>query len=68
MPSFISPLIVTKQDIKIFRPIYLDIADYGIELFDKDGSLQGSEAERTVERLMPKTEKIVALCKKEVGR
>jgi predicted nucleotidyltransferase len=39
LPSFFSPVVLTIPETTVFRPIYLDIVDYGVKLFDEDGSL-----------------------------
>ncbi|MGC8547841.1 MAG: nucleotidyltransferase domain-containing protein [Candidatus Micrarchaeia archaeon] len=37
---YISPLIVSEEELKDFDPIFFDIADFGIILFDTDGSIK----------------------------
>ncbi len=36
---YISPTIVSKNDLDDFKPIYLDVADYGIVLLNKGGTI-----------------------------
>lgn len=35
LPSLISPVILSVDDLKTFRPFYLDLADYGVVLYEK---------------------------------
>ncbi len=39
LPSLISPVVLSDDKIKNFSPFYLDLADYGIILYEKNGSL-----------------------------
>ncbi len=39
LPTFISPIVLESEDLKKFRPIYLDFLDYGIALFERDNVL-----------------------------
>lgn len=35
LPSLISPMVLDTKDLETFRPLYLDLADYGIILYEK---------------------------------
>ena len=37
LPSLISPMFLTLKEVESIRPIFFDIVDYGICLFDKNG-------------------------------
>ncbi len=36
---YISPFVLNRDDLKEFSPIYLDILDYGIQLYQRDSTL-----------------------------
>jgi len=36
LPSFISPILLSVDELRKFRPFYLDLADYGVILYEKD--------------------------------
>lgn len=36
LPSLISPILLSVEDLKTFRPFYLDVADYGVVLYEKE--------------------------------
>ena len=41
LPSSISPLIRRKEELNSFQPIYLDLLDYGVVLYDYADTLRG---------------------------
>lgn len=36
LPSFISPVLLSVDELRKFRPFYLDLADYGVILYERD--------------------------------
>jgi predicted nucleotidyltransferase len=39
LPSLVCPILIGMQDTKRFRPLYLDLADYGIILYERESAL-----------------------------
>lgn len=39
--NYLSPTIVSIEDLNEFKPLYLDVADYGIVLYDPEGIVEG---------------------------
>ncbi|MEM3572359.1 MAG: nucleotidyltransferase domain-containing protein [Candidatus Micrarchaeaceae archaeon] len=35
LPSLVSPIILDEDEIKVFRPFYFDLADYGLVLYER---------------------------------
>lgn len=56
LPSLITPIFLNIEDTKIFRPIYFDIVDYGIILFEKGNFL--SDFMSTIRKVKHKRELI----------
>ncbi len=56
LPSLISPLILGIDETSILRPIFFDIVDYGIILFEKQGSV--SSFRSSIKKIRHRREKI----------
>ena len=39
LPMFVSPLVLDKDKLSVFKPIYLDFLDYGIVLFERHSTI-----------------------------